>query len=176
MRTSAATNQKSRERSPRPIRSVVRTSAGPIRSVVQSAGPIRSVVRTSASTNQERRANNCLDQSEEFHEAEKKQRRRRSTNQTSSGREHWRTPRHARRTDFLRTNFVSSDSSPSENHGSANQIPTSEYFGRTFFGRTFFGLIPFLQILDQLRTTDQPIRSLHRSNSDGLSSDGLSSG
>ena len=42
-------------------------------------------------------------------------------------------------------------------------------------GRTFFGLIPFLRILHQLRTTDQPIRSLHRSNLDGLSSDGLSS-
>ena len=43
-------------------------------------------------------------------------------------------------------------------------------------GRTFFGLISFLRILHQVRTTDQPTRSLHRSNSDGLSSDRLSSG
>ena len=35
-------------------------------------------------------------------------------------------------------------------------------------GRTFFGLIQFLRILHQVRTTDQPIRSLHRRNSDGL--------
>ena len=138
-----------------------------------SAGPITVVAPTSASTNQERRANNCLDQSGASFT---KKRRRRSTNQTSSGREHWRTPRHARRTDLLRANSVSSDSRTIENHGSAKQIPSTEYFGRTFFGRTFFGLIPFLQILDQLRTTDRPIRSLQRSISDGLSSDGLSSG
>ena len=55
-----------------------------------------------------------------------KQRRRRSTNQISSGREHWRRPRHARRTDFLRTDFLSLDSSSSQNHRSANQIPPSE--------------------------------------------------
>ena len=33
---------------------------------------------------------------------------------------------------------------------------------------SFFGLISFLRILHQVRTTDHPIRSLHRSNSDGL--------
>ena len=88
--------------------------------------------------NQERRAKNCLDQSEEFHEAEKKQRRSRSTNQTRLA-------------------------------GSiGGRLVTPE-------GRTFFGLIPFRRILHQLRTTDQPIRLLHRSNWDGLSLDGLSS-
>ena len=84
------------------------------KSCKQAHPPIRSVGRTSALTN---------------HKSFTKQRRsirRRSTNQISSGREHWRTPRHARRTDFLRTNFVSSDSSSSQTHGSANQIPTSE--------------------------------------------------
>ena len=136
-RTIASTNQKRRtkSRTNQKLRTNDRLdqseasgkrSPRPIRSVVQSTGPITSVALTSALTNQESRANNCLDQSEDFHEAEKKQRRRRSTNQTLSGREHWRTPRHARRTDFLRANSVSSDSSPIENHGSANQIATSE--------------------------------------------------
>ena len=107
-------------------------------------------------------------------------RRRRLTNQTSSGREHWgRLVTPEGQTFFgliLRTNSVSSDSRTIENHGSANRIPSTEYFGRTFFGRTFFGVIPFLQILEQLRTTDRPIGSLQRIISDGLSSDGLSSG
>ena len=105
----------------------------------QAHRPIGSVVRTSASTNQKRRANKRLDQSEasgkQAHRPIRtvgrtsastnqksftKQRRRRSINKISSVREHWRTPRHARMTDFLRTNFLSSYSSPSQNHGSAN--------------------------------------------------------
>ena len=115
VRTSASTNQKSQVNT----RLNQSEASGAIastnrKSCEQAHQPIRSVGRTSALTNQK------------SFTKQRRSIRRRSTNQISSGREHWRTPRHARRTDFLRTNFLSSDSSLSQNHGSSNQIPPSE--------------------------------------------------
>ena len=128
----------------------------------QAQQPIRSVGRTIASTNQKRRANKRIDQSEVS--CEQAQRPIRSVGRTSAS-----------------TNQKIFTKQRRSREGAAQPIRfflAGSIGGRlvTPEGRIFFGLILFLQILHQLRTTDQPIRSLHRSNSDRLSSDGLSSG
>ena len=110
--------------------------------------------RTSASTNRKRRANKRIDQSE------------------ASGEQAHRPIRSVGRTSAS-TNQKSFTKQRRSREGAAQPIRfrlAGSIGGRlvTPEGQTFFGLISFLRILHQVRTTDQPTRSIHRSNSDRL--------
>ena len=124
----------------------------------EASGAIASTNRKSRAnkrrTNQKRRANDRLDQSE------------------ASGERSPRPIRSVRRTIFS-TNQKSFTKQRRSREGAAQPIrlrQAGSIGGRlvTPEGRSFFGLISFLPNLHQVRTTDHPIRSLHRSNSDGL--------